>query len=220
MDAYEAVMRRAGARQLGVMADNPSADKFFIQMPSGGGGGQATGGVMILSSTPYTRYGAGPAPKPPALKPSSFVGDESLSDATKRICGPRPTSPGQPAAPPNRANYPANMGGTAQYNGAVAQYNALMSNYRQYLGNLARWEACAAKVMKDWNSEGRQAEASPAWPLAAQQAQTYIPIRTLQVASLTSAQTASTPSVTASGFQMNATPMDFTHWLTLQQKHA
>jgi hypothetical protein len=228
VDAYEAVIRRAGAARLGVMGDESYGGQKQVSSGGGGGGGGGRGVSYIITrpAAPWVQYNYGAGPATPAVKPvvkvSPFKKDETLAEATARICGKRPTSPGQPSEAPYRTNYPLGSGGTAQYNGAVALYNARASAYNRYLKAIAAWEKCSVQVMKDWNADGRQASASSrsTWPMITTAAPGAMALVSYPTVYSPAYAAAALPTVTSSGFRMNVTPMDFASWMAGQRGRA
>jgi hypothetical protein len=196
MDAYEAVIRRAGAARLGVLGD----ESYSIQqqVASAGGGG---------FSVPVYIYGAGPAKTKeffvPVAKPGLCVCQSGLiSDKVAAPVLNWPTEAKDQLY--GKALNDARIVAAAVFRKACAEWQA------KHCFDPAILEM--QRRLRAQNEAERKKQAST-WSLTTPLAQSYMPRATVAVA-------AARPAFTASGFRMNATPMDFTSWMTAQRGRA
>jgi hypothetical protein len=205
MDAYEAVIRRAGARQLGVIGAGPY-DYYGQEQTGGGASESAGGGIMIMGAGPYTTYGKGPvAAFVPVIKPAPCACPNGMNpDSTK----------------------PPQCGWPDEYNSQLrgkALNDARAKSVDDFNKACGAWKAshCFDPAILEIRRRVQQQQSS-VWPLSVPASQSFMPLYPVRTSApvVQTAQTQTPRLTTASGFQMNVTPMDFTAWMQAQGKRA
>jgi hypothetical protein len=196
MDAYEAVIRRAGAQQLGVLGAGP---EYYYQQVQGGGDG-GNGSAMMYKPAMVVATGKGPAEVfTTVVKPAACACPQGMNPDGTRVpqCG----------WPDER---------TSRLRGKALN-DARAKAVEDFKKACAEWKTahCFDPAILEIKRRVQQQQSS-VWPLAAPAAQSFMPLYPVRTSPVVQTANVGAARFTASGFQMQVTPMDFTTWMQAQ----